>query len=458
MALSKATASDHNLKRAETFKKFGVSDWDAKYAHPQFLGKDNTPEGGTCTLCGQQHLLWLFAIKFDAPDLTVAIAAITKGITRTAEVVFNPVGSVCISDWMDALPESVEKLELLKRWKIEMAKEKDAKNEQAIGNALVKAGLETTEKAIERFNAAQAKLKANHALPSFHATEKCPIDWYERRALAKIGYKAASPHRHTLKRKWGSAKAVSLFANALKKIETWTPGTTPVTVEKDEMQLEAEMEGAAVGAAEATSSSIEPDGSLPAPLTPEQIAALALAKAKATEIQQLLDRGTEVLGSKEKLDRLNSYEQGAVKDICRKVKSYGSFASESQKGFLLKLLAKAEASKVAIDAAKEAAKAAAKPVIDAGLAVLADPTKLGALNGWEQGTLKDIAAKVEKYGTFASSSQQKLFERITAKGEKGTEAVKPTAVGAEDAETEVMGPLPGAEGFVSASGLAGAKY
>lgn len=438
MALSKKTASTHNLNRAEVFKAHGINDWDAKYAHPQFVGKDHTSEGGTCTLCGQQHLLWLFAIRFDAPDLTVAIAAITKGITRTAEVVFNPVGSVCINDWMDALPESVEKLALLKRWKIEMEKEKAAKAEQAIGNALVKTGLETTEKAIERFVLAQAKLGT---------LGPKAIDWWERSSFAKIGFRASRAFHHTLKRKWRSVKTVNLFANVLKKIEDFVPGAPPAP-KTPEIDLEDGAESAA----------IQPDGSLPAPLTPEQLATLAAAKTKATEIQQLLDRGTEVLGSTEKLNRLNSYEQGAVKDICRKVKSYGSFASESQKGFLLKLLAKAEASKVAIDAAKETAKGAAKPVLDAGLAVLADPTKLGALNGWEQKTLKDIATKVEKYGTFASSSQQKLFERITAKGEKGTEAAKPTAVGAEDAEAEVEGPLPGETGFVSASGLAGAKY
>ena len=81
MALSKKTVNAHNLKRAEVFAEHGLGDHDVRYAHPAFLG-EGTAE---CCLCGKKGLRYLFAIKFDAPDMTVALGKVATGLVRTEE-------------------------------------------------------------------------------------------------------------------------------------------------------------------------------------------------------------------------------------------------------------------------------------------------------------------------------------------------------------------------------------
>jgi len=128
MALSQRTVNRHNVKRAEVFAANGLSNLDVQYAHPNFEGYGH----GTCALCGKQHLKWLFSIKFDAPSGIVALAKIDTDIIRDSEVTLQPIGSKCITDWLDAVPETAEKLEALKRWEIEMRRCKAAMKAKVI--------------------------------------------------------------------------------------------------------------------------------------------------------------------------------------------------------------------------------------------------------------------------------------------------------------------------------------
>lgn len=335
MALTKKTATKHNLKRAETFKAAGISDWDVKYAHPKFLGKDSSPEGGTCTLCGQQHLMWLYQIRFDAPDIAVALGAITKGISRTAEVVFDPVGSVCITDWFDALPESAEKLAALQRWKVELEKERQAKTIQAIENAIARAGLVDEATAITRFQA-------------LDSTQKNALNWFERRALLDLGRRIQLTHL-SFRKRWRSVKAVALFGQVLVKAEAI--GVPPMVVIDEIVGDEDDADYGQHGDPEnGDAHPVEPNG-FPLPDTqlgalfppsPEVAATAAKAAAAKVEVAALLERGRDAFRYPEKLAKLNTFEQKALRDMGIKVKSYGSFASDRQKGYFTRLVEKTE--------------------------------------------------------------------------------------------------------------------
>lgn len=435
MALTKKTASHHNLKRAEVFKSHGINDWDAKYAHPHFEGKDGSIEGGTCSLCGQQHLLWLYSIKFDAPDITVSLGAITKGISRTAEVVFNPVGSVCINDWLDALPESAEKLQLLQRWKIEMDKERKAKAVQAIENALKKNGLGDEATAIKRFNAL--------------TNEQCEaLDWYSRKALASIGRRIQMTAL-AFKKRWRSVKTANYFASLLKKAEDAPKlGKFGVPLNEggeEDYQKLAELESEAIGAAESEMAAIEPTTG----------GKQAQMFAPKTETEILLERGRDVFRDKTKLARLSQQERDALADMGKKLAHFKSFVSSNQRGFFLKLVERAEGQ-------VNPAEADAAVLVARAKAVLADPTKLGSLNTWEKSTITDITKKVEQHKTFYSDNQRGLFMKLIEKGETGAEPQRFTAKGVEGAESDAAalasGPQPGDAEFTSASKLVGARY
>lgn len=149
MALSKLTVNKHNVRRAEVFKANGLNILDVQYAHPHFAGYGH----GECILCGQKHLKWLFSIKFDEPQGLVALAKVGAGIDREGEVTLFPVGSKCITDWLDAIPETPEKLEALKRWDREMTRCKQAMKAKVVEDLCESAGYESPEAAVEAFNA-----------------------------------------------------------------------------------------------------------------------------------------------------------------------------------------------------------------------------------------------------------------------------------------------------------------
>jgi hypothetical protein len=138
MALSEQTINKHNIKRAEVFAANGLCDLDIAFAHPEFTGYANADVD--CTLCGHRHIKWLFAIRFDAPDALTALGKVSTGIVRKDAVTLKPVGSKCITDWLDALPETAEKLQALKTWHKELSKANAAKSLKAMENKLKKLG------------------------------------------------------------------------------------------------------------------------------------------------------------------------------------------------------------------------------------------------------------------------------------------------------------------------------
>lgn len=148
MALSERTISRHNIKRAEVFAKYGLNTLDLNTVKPRFVGYSRLREE-ECVLCGQKHLKWLFALHFAEPQGLVALAKIETGIAREGEVTLAPVGSKCINDWIDALPETQEKLELLKRWYAEIELMKGAMKAKVVEELCEAAGFETPEKAAE---------------------------------------------------------------------------------------------------------------------------------------------------------------------------------------------------------------------------------------------------------------------------------------------------------------------
>ena len=102
VALSEQTINKHNVKRAEVFAANGLCDLDIAFAHPEFTGYAMSDVD--CTLCDHKHIKWLFAIRFDAPDVLTALGKVSTGITRTDAVTLLPVGSKCIKDWLDSVP------------------------------------------------------------------------------------------------------------------------------------------------------------------------------------------------------------------------------------------------------------------------------------------------------------------------------------------------------------------
>ena len=201
MALSETTINTHNIKRAEVFAKHGLGDHDIAFAHPNFEGAG---AGGDtdCILCGHKHIVYQFSIRFDAPDAATALAKIGTGLNRTEEVNLKYVGSKCITDWLDAVPESAAKLEALKRWDKEMKKCKAAKTRIVCEKLCAEAGFDTPEAAYDAY-AATSK-QARYVVKS-----------YVRQMLYRNAFKVKTSKlsRGTLK-KWLAALATVLAKQA----------------------------------------------------------------------------------------------------------------------------------------------------------------------------------------------------------------------------------------------------
>lgn len=290
MPLNEKNVNAYNIRRAEAFAAAGVNDLDLRWAHPTFEGKGH----GDCTLCGKKDILWLFALHFDKPDLVQSIGAIEKQITRTEAVTFNPVGSECIQTWFEALPESLEKLEFLKRWKIELQRMARAKAAQATLNYLTKRGFASIEDALDRGKAIEEKVKATG--PGYY-TKVCGLTYYDRCALTKL--------RARLKRQGRlSHNAVKFLADLILRAEQ----------------------------ALADDAKTQPA----APAVPPPPAAPAILA------DPLVVRANKVLNDPTFSAALDNYRRGVVKDIVEKVTKFGSFRSTSQKGYLESLVSKAE--------------------------------------------------------------------------------------------------------------------
>jgi hypothetical protein len=181
MALSKKTISKHNLKRAEVFAEHGLGDHDVAFAHPNFEG---LMAGGDqdCCLCGHRHIAWQFSIKFDEPDVATALGKVSTGLVRTEEVTLKYVGSKCITDWLDAVPESKEKLEALKRWDAEMKKCLKAKKLHAAETYCEQAGFCATE-------THTARQVAYRVFNSLTKKARSGLTWKEWKSLTRNAWK-----------------------------------------------------------------------------------------------------------------------------------------------------------------------------------------------------------------------------------------------------------------------------
>jgi len=282
MALSEKTVNRHNIKRAEVFAANGLNDLDVQYAHPAFKGYGH----GTCALCGKQHLKWLFSIKFDAPSGLVALAKIETDIIRDQEVTLHPVGSKCIVDWLDAVPETAEKLEALKRWEAEMQKCRAAMKAKVVEDLCKQAGYDSPEDAFEAYQATSSQ--ARWRLP-----------YKSRRRLANNAY--GIRHKRVSR---GTAK---LWLEDLAECQ----------------RVQAELDAAETGA--------PPPADPPPPA--DDLAKLEDADA------DLIRRGRVAWANR---DALRPYQARDFEDIGKKVVKYGSFRSGAQRRYYADMLTRME--------------------------------------------------------------------------------------------------------------------
>lgn len=111
-------ASAHERKVAERFAARGVGEADLPYAQTAYLGASES----NCTLC-DHPILHQFLLTFARPS--------------GAAVEFFPVGSNCITTWVKAMPESVERSEALRRVR---AAESEMRRQRKVLKGLDKAG------------------------------------------------------------------------------------------------------------------------------------------------------------------------------------------------------------------------------------------------------------------------------------------------------------------------------
>lgn len=90
----------HNEKRKARFAAAGVTEKDIRFAVPSFMGESES--GANCTLCDHE-IKNLFELEFCRPG--------------EPPISFQPVGCVCITDWVKAMPASPEREAALARIK-----------------------------------------------------------------------------------------------------------------------------------------------------------------------------------------------------------------------------------------------------------------------------------------------------------------------------------------------------
>lgn len=292
VALSQQTINKHNVKRAEIFAANGLCDLDIAFAHPEFTGYANSDVD--CTLCEHKHIKWLFAIRFDAPDILTALGKVSTGIVRTEAVTLLPVGSKCITDWLDAIPESLEKLAALKIWHKEMAKANKAKAKKALETKLIKLG----------YGDLAGLSAALYAVLADAKTAKVNLKWF---LINKI-------RTYAKKAKWGTIKS-----------------TSPVNTAHDYL-VEAR---AKIDAKLATVTDTVETPVVETPVAPKDELAHLTDDARKAVL-----KGREVY--KTGKDALSKDHLSAFVDIGKKLVKYGSFVSSAQRGFYQFLVGKLE--------------------------------------------------------------------------------------------------------------------
>jgi len=294
MALTKLTTSRHNIKRAEALASYGINTLDLPHAKPGFEGYG----AGTCALCGKQNLKWLFQIHFDEPQGLIALAKIECEIDREGAITINPIGSSCINDWIDALPETREKLELLKRWDVEMRKCKEAMKAKVVEDLCLSAGFESPEAAVESYRSFLPRLYDRIAYR--HASRV--LNRYELRALDRNAYKVQT-------RRLGR-KACQDWLKLLAKLVALGPYIAPASL------------------APAPAAPAAPVGAAPA--TPATSAASGTSGTDPN-VKALLDKGAAAFALN--AAKLKPYYERTYRDIHAKVTAAGKFVSPRQQKF-----------------------------------------------------------------------------------------------------------------------------
>jgi len=325
MSLTEDTTNSYNLKRAQRFADAGVNAADVTYAHPEFIGIGDT----ACSLCDHAHILYLFRLRFDAPDLIDSLAGVAKGIHRTGEVVFDNVGSTCITQWFDALPESAEKLAALARWHAEVQKMNAMKKQKACESLCAKAGFDSPEAAFSAWLA---------------------MDFHSYSSPARKALK--SSQRAQLKR---NAYGVKNATAGVATVKTWLANFAAAVA-------------ACLAAAATLDKSVEEVVAEVAPhlTTPSAWDGVvkAAAKARADDLAKLSDEDRDLIqrgraGWKAGKANLNDWEVGTFTDIGQKVVKYGSFApGGKQRCLYVKLLERLEIGTSPAPVAAQAAPAA----------------------------------------------------------------------------------------------------
>lgn len=316
MALSKKTINKHNLKRAEVFAANGLGDHDVAFAHPRFLGYDEAEN--ECALCEHKHIKWLFAIHFDKPDTTTMLGKVATGFVRTEEVTLSPVGSKCITDWLDAVPESAEKLEALKRWAKEMDKCKAAMKLKVCEDLCLEL-LETRGVPVTENQTARETVYSLYAKTGYKA--RSVLSWYDRKALAKNAYNVVQ----------GTC--------VRKTAQDWIKRLEPVLDRQAELDAQKANEPEPASVIQMVEKAAPTPAPTPAPTTApvldDDLAELAADDA------ELINRSRKAWDAG--AGKLDDYERNAIKDIAQKVVKFGSFATDKQRGFFEKLVKKLEA-------------------------------------------------------------------------------------------------------------------
>lgn len=344
MALSKKTINTHNIKRAEIFAANGLGDHDVCFAHPEFTGYATSDVD--CTLCGHRHIKWLFSIKFDAPDALTALGKVSTGLVRTEEVTLTPVGSKCITDWLEAVPESAEKLEALKRWHFEIAKANKAKSKMALKNKLASYGYASLSNLSLALYATLTKLYG----------AKMSVSWKLRKQLKNWARKA----------KYGTIRSASTVKKA-EEARLIVEALIADKVAKKAAEAAEIADTPGIEEGEAEAAAVETVETVETPVVKSDLDHLPADERKAVE------KGREVF-KQGGFALLREDEANALTDIAMKVKKYGKWASTKQRGYYEYLLGKA------IDAMASQKKAPA-PASDTSPVVAPKPVAFVSASG-----------------------------------------------------------------------------
>lgn len=146
--MTKLTAKErHNRKRAARIEAAGVRVDNLLDADTAFVGH-NDDGTSTCALC-DHAIKWLFRLSLN---------------TESGWAEFEPVGSTCITDWVEALPISSAQSELITRLKLAKGEAAKLKAETRARNALLKQLNEDEAKAVREYWAAPKHVREDDTL------------------------------------------------------------------------------------------------------------------------------------------------------------------------------------------------------------------------------------------------------------------------------------------------------